>query len=185
MSHPDEINETPASESRRWLLAGVVGVAAAGVGAGMAWQRFQPHDREPENFWALSFPAPEEGGQNLSLASMRGRPLLVNFWATWCPPCVEELPLLNRFYRENKANGWQIVALAVDKAESVRRFLARSPLDFPVGMAGMEGTELARSLGNEAGGLPYTVVFGRDGRVTERKIGQLQDADLQSWRARV
>lgn len=185
MSLSHEADATPSNERRRWLLAGVVGMAAAGVGAGVAWQRFQPHDREPENFWGLTFPTPEEGATPLSLASLRGRPLLVNFWATWCPPCVEELPLLNRFYRENKANGWQMVALAVDKAESVRRFLARMPLDFPVGMAGLEGTELARSLGNEAGGLPFTVVFGRNGRVTGRKIGQLQDADLQSWRAKV
>lgn len=185
MRPSSENSAAPTSERRRWLLAGAVGVAAAGVGAGVAWQRFQPHDREPDNFWDLSFPAPDEGAVPVSLASMRGRPLLVNFWATWCPPCVEELPLLNRFYRENSANGWQMVALAVDKSEAVRRFLTRLPLDFPVGMAGMEGIELARSLGNEAGGLPFTVVFGRDGRVTERKIGQVQESDLQSWRARV
>lgn len=185
MSNSPTQNSAPSVERRRWLLAGAVGVAAAGVGAGVAWQRFQPHDRQPDNFWGLSFPTPDEDAEPLALESMRGRPLLVNFWATWCPPCVEELPMLNRFYRENRGNGWQMVALAVDKVESVRRFLARSPLDFPVGMAGMEGTELARSLGNDAGGLPFTVVFGRDGRATERKIGQLQESDLAAWRARI
>lgn len=77
-----------------------------------------------------------------------------------------------------------MIGLAVDKADSVKRFLARLPLDFPVGMAGMEGTELARSLGNSAGGLPYTVVFGPHGRVAERKIGQVQEADLQAWRSK-
>jgi len=177
--------DTPSDDRRRWLLAGAVGLVAAGVGAGVAWQRFRPHDVQPDNFWSLSFPTPEEGGQMLALAPLRGRPLLVNFWATWCPPCVEELPLLNSFYAQNKANGWQMVALAVDKADSVRRFLTRMPLDIPVGMAGMEGSDLARSLGNEAGGLPFTVVFGPNGRVLERKIGQVQESDLQAWRSRV
>src|SRR5690606_26992428 len=137
----------------------------------------------PDNFWSLSFPPPD-GGAPLLLEAFKGRPLLVNFWATWCPPCVEELPLLNRFYGENKDKGWQLIGLAVDKTDPVKRFLSRLPLDFPVGMAGMQGTELARSLGNAAGGLPYTVVFGPNGRVAERKIGQMQEADLQAWRSK-
>lgn len=181
----EQVNDVAAGERRRWLLAGAVGSVAAIVGGVVAWQRFQPHDVQPANFWNLSFPTPVEGAEPLSLAAMRGRPLLVNFWATWCPPCVEELPLLNDFYRQNSANGWQLLALAVDKPDAVRRFLTRTPLDFPVGMAGMEGTDLARSLGNQAGGLPFTVVFDADGRVAQRKIGQVQSADLQAWHQRI
>lgn len=183
MNDSPVMNTPPSSDRRRWLMAGAVGMVAAAAGAGIAWQRFEPHAQEPDNFWSLSFPPPGDGAP-LLLEGFRGRPLLVNFWATWCPPCVEELPLLNRFYGENKDKGWQVIGLAVDKADSVKRFLARLPLDFPVGMAGMEGTELARSLGNSAGGLPYTVVFGPHGRVAERKIGQVQEADLQAWRSK-
>ena len=183
MSASIDTKETPASGRRRLLMAGAVGVVAAAAGAGIAWQRFEPHAEEPDNFWSLSFSPPEEGAP-LLLSAFRGRPLLVNFWATWCPPCVEELPLLNRFYGENKDKGWQLIGLAVDKPDAVKRFLARMPLDFPIGMAGMEGTELARSLGNASGGLPYTVVFGASGRVVERKIGQLQEADLKAWRSK-
>ena len=117
------------------------------------------------------------------MAPLRGRPLLVNFWATWCPPCVEELPLLSAFYTENKANGLQLVGLAIDKAEPVSRFLARSPVSFPVALAGMEGVELTRELGNAAGGLPFSVLFDAGGRLRERKIGQLHEADLTVWRA--
>ena len=117
------------------------------------------------------------------MAPLRGRPLLVNFWATWCPPCVEELPLLSAFYTENKANGLQLVGLAIDKAEPVSRFLARSPVSFPVALAGMEGVELTRELGNAAGGLPFSVLFDAGGRLRERKLGQLHEADLTAWRA--
>ncbi len=115
------------------------------------------------------------------MQSFQGRPLLVNFWATWCAPCVEELPLINDFYRQNKANGWQVIGLAVDKLASVQTFLQKMPLDFPVGMAGLGGTELSRALGNLVGGLPFSVVLGGDGSLMQRKMGRLTPADLSAW----
>ena len=115
------------------------------------------------------------------MGAFAGKPLLLNFWATWCPPCVDELPMLNTFNRENKANGWQVVGLAIDQPSSVRKFLARLPLDFPVGLAGLGGSELGRSLGNLTGGLPFTVVFSGDGRVAHRKMGQVTPEDLKTW----
>ncbi|EWS62770.1 Cytochrome c biogenesis protein TlpA [Hydrogenophaga sp. T4] len=108
-------------------------------------------DAEAE-FWASRFEDPD--GQPLALERFRGQPLLVNFWATWCPPCVEELPMLNAFYREHQARGWQVVGLAVDQLPAVRSFLQKLPLAFPVGMVGFAGTELSRVLGNPGGGLP-------------------------------
>ena len=115
------------------------------------------------------------------MQSFRGRPLLLNFWATWCPPCVEELPLINAFYQQNKANGWQVLGLAVDKLASVQAFLQKMPLDFPVGMAGLAGADLGRGLGNLAGGLPFSVVVGGNGQVLQRKMGRLSASDLDAW----
>ncbi len=120
-------------------------------------------------------------GGRVAMEAFRGRPLLVNFWATWCAPCVEELPLINDFYRQNKANGWQVLALAVDRLASVQSFLQKMPLDFPVGMAGASGTELGRGLGNLAGGLPFSVVLSTDGMVVQRKLGRLTPDDLAAW----
>ena len=120
-------------------------------------------------------------GPNLRLQEQRGQVVLINFWATWCPPCVEELPMLNAFYREQAANGWQVVGLAIDQPSAVRKFLQRVPLEFPVGLAGLGGTDLGRSLGNLTGGLPFTVVMGAEGRVLHRKMGQVTPQDLQLW----
>ena len=76
-----------------------------------------------------------------------------------------------------------MVALAIDQPSSVRKFLTKLPLEFPVGLAGMQGTDLGRSLGNLTGGLPFTVVLGGEGRVLHRKMGQVTAQDLQQWAA--
>ena len=178
--------ETPAApvttSSRRSWLVGLAASIAALAGAGLAWRQYQPHEVSPgldDALWQMTFTTPE--GQILRMADLRGKPIILNFWATWCPPCIEELPLLNSFFRENKVKGWQVLGLAVDQLEPVKRFLAKSPLDFPVGMSGMPGLELSKSLGNLSGGLPFTVVFGPSGQVAHRKIGKITSRDLQAW----
>jgi thiol-disulfide isomerase/thioredoxin len=166
---------------RRAWMAGV-GVCAAAAGAGLAWWRLKPGPSlsgAEAAFWGSAFPGVK--GDSLSMAAFRGRPLLLNFWATWCPPCVEELPLINRFHRDQVARGWQVLGLAVDRAEPVQQFLNRLPLDFPVGLAGLAGTELSRSLGNPSGALPFSVVFGADGQILHRKLGKLSAEDLAQW----
>ena len=173
----------PAPTSRRrWLYGAVAGAAALG-GAGLAGWRLRPparRDGVEAAVWGMAFDTPT-GGAPLAMKALQGRPVLLNFWATWCPPCVEELPMLNAFYRENASKGWQVVGLAIDQPSSVRKFLDRLPLDFPVGLAGLGGTELGRSLGNLTGGLPFTVVLGQGGKVLHRKMGQVTAQDLQLW----
>ncbi len=167
---------------RRWLYGAAAAVVAAG-GAGwaaLAWRQGQISAAEvPAGLWQQSFPTPEGGV--LDLQALRGQPLVLNFWATWCPPCVAELPLLSSFSRENAANGWQVLGIAVDQAAAVRAFLDRVPVAFPVALAPQGGIALSRSLGNLAGGLPFTVVFGADGQVRHRKMGQITPQNLKDW----
>lgn len=173
----------PPARSRRWWLAGV-SAAALAAGAGVAWWRQRSAgatDAAVDRFWALNFNSPQ--GAPLAMASFKGRPLLLNFWATWCPPCVEEMPLLDRFFRQHQPRGWQVLGLAVDQPSAVRNWLQKTPVAFPIGMAGLEGTDLARSLGNLTGGLPFTVVLGPDGQVRQRRMGRVSEADLQAWSA--
>lgn len=188
---------------RNLALAGVA--AAAGLaGVGVAWVRIRPHDVAPplagvgvghsgsgvvaaapgedavEAFWRSGFDTPE--GKTLLMSSLRGKPLLVNFWATWCPPCIEELPLLDGFYQANKDKGWQVLGLAVDQPSAVRKWLQAKPLSFPVGMAGFGGTELSKSFGNASGALPFSVVFSATGALLQRKTGKVSPDDLAAWR---
>ena len=168
---------------RRGFLYAAVAAAAALAGAGLAWRRRSPdigHDEAATALWPLSFESPV--GPKLEMRSLRGRPLLLNFWATWCPPCVEEMPMLDAFFRENSDKSWQVVGLAIDQPSAVRAFLARTPVSYPVGLAGLGGSELSKQLGNLAGGLPFSVVIGSSGEVLQRKIGRISTAELAQWR---
>lgn len=178
------MTETPpprhlSAPRRRWLLGGA---ATAGLAAG-AWFGLTRGTASPPpahaRFWGLSFDQP--GGGTLALNALRGRPLLVNFWATWCAPCVREMPQIDRFYQEFKANGWQVLGLAIDGPTPVREFLGRIPVGFPIGLAGLEGTTLVKDLGNEQGGLPFTVVFDADGRLVRQKMGETSYEELADW----
>ncbi|MFZ4623401.1 MAG: TlpA family protein disulfide reductase [Rhodoferax sp.] len=172
-----------ADMSRRGWLALAGGVALAAVGAGLAWRKSSQQSRElsavEAALWRQTFS--QVDGQILNMAGFMGRPLVLNFWATWCPPCVEELPLLNAFFLKNRAKDWQVLGLAVDQAMPVKRFLERSPLSFPVALAGFPGVELSRSLGNLTGALPFSVVLGAGGAVQHRKMGKVTPADLDAW----
>ncbi len=175
---------TPASvwHRRRWLGSALAGAAVLG-GTGLAWWRANHPDKRSEtinpDFWMLDFPTPD--GTSLRMRTLRGKPLLLNFWATWCPPCVEELPLLSRFHEANSAKGWQVLGLAIDKSDPVQRFLEQTPVTFPIALAGLPGIEISRSLGNLAGGLPFSVVLGSDDSVRHRKIGQITPDELGIW----
>jgi thiol-disulfide isomerase/thioredoxin len=165
---------------RQIALLGVLGVAAAG--GGMAWSLRRASSEFAEGeaaVWDLGFERPEGG--TLALAALRGRPLLLNFWATWCAPCVKEMPMLDRFFRDKQASGWSVVGLAVDQAEPVRQFLAHLPVSFPIGLAGTEGVDLSARLGNTQGGLPFTVAFDRSGKAVGRRVGALAPTHLERW----
>jgi thiol-disulfide isomerase/thioredoxin len=185
MTSEDQNSPSPSSAGRRGLLVGAA-VAAAAAGAGLAWWRSggdaaKPTAAGPEAaLWSQSFETP--AGTPLALQSLRGKPLLVNFWATWCPPCIEELPLLDAFFQENKANSFQVLGLAIDQPSAVKRFLEKMPLSFPVALAGLGGTELGKSLGNLTGALPFTVVLGASGAVLHRKMGKVSPEELAAWR---
>ncbi|HEX5805552.1 MAG TPA: TlpA disulfide reductase family protein [Macromonas sp.] len=170
---------------RQWVTAAVAGLAGL-AGAGWGWWRLQPGaertgvpDPSVRAIWEREWLDPH--GQPVRLPVVGRGPVLLNFWATWCPPCVEELPLLNGFSQQQRGKGWQVVGMAVDQPSSVRAFLGRAPLDFPVVMAGLEGTELSRLLGNTTGGLPFSVLIDPAGRIAQRQLGRLHAEDLSRW----
>ena len=171
--------------SRRAWLAGV-GVAAAAAGVYWYGRGAAPGDAAADgdaiDLWSQRFERPEGG--ELVMATLRGKPLFINFWATWCPPCVKELPEIDRFARSH-AQQLQVVGLAIDTLGPVQEFLKKLPLGFPVGLAGASGSELARALGNRGGALPFTVLLDASGSVAQRKLGQTQYDELVSWARRL
>ena len=164
---------------RQHLTLAGAGLAAALAGAGWALWGRPADDPAVAELWSLRFDRPEGG--ELALAPLRGQALVINFWATWCPPCIKELPEFDRLHRTEARRGVQVLGLAVDGPTAVRQFLARQPVSFAVGLAGFEGTDLSRRLGNTAGGLPFTVVIGRDGRLRHRKLGPTDFDELSRW----
>lgn len=168
---------------RRWLMGSAALGAAVLVVAGKRWWKDHEAQDAPQDFWLARFPRPEGG--ELSMEAFRGRPLLVNFWATWCPPCVRELPLLSEFARSQGAQGLPCVALAIDAVAQVQAFIRQTPIGVPVGVAGTARLDLVRQLGNAQGGLPFTVLLDARGQQIRHKLGEITRNELDAWAALV
>ena len=174
---------------RQTLAFGAIAAVAAAAGMGVGVWR-QPGSgtgaaqeaalKLPPNFWQMRFAKPDGG--DLAMADFRGQPLLINFWATWCPPCVRELPAIDGFALDQaQAGGVRVLGLAVDGAEPVKAFVKNAGLRLPVAVAGLEGSELSRQLGNPQGGLPFTVLLSADGRIVQSRLGETNLAELNQW----
>ena len=118
-------------------------------------------------------------GQTGSLERWQGQVLIVNFWASWCPPCLEEIPGLVRIHREWVGKGVQVVGIAVDSADNARVAAAQLDVSYPVLIAGMEVIDLTRRLGNRPGALPYTLILDRNRKVIATHLGIISEAELR------
>jgi len=174
--------EKPQGQARPAFLVGlvilVISLLALAAGLGASWlDRQAAPTAEPavQTLWGQQWPGPD--GQPKSLQTLRGQITVVNFWATWCAPCVEEMPALSALYQQiQQASGAprprvEFIGVAIDRADQVAEFARRSPVSYPLVVAGAAGSELGRALGNEAGALPFTAVIDSNGRVVERTLG--------------
>lgn len=124
----------------------------------------------PDPFFGYSFPGLDGG--DVALSSLSGKPVLANFWASWCPPCVREMPDLDALHRQYPDVAF--VGLAVDTKANVQRFVQKVHVSYPLLLTGTQGIGLMRDLGNKSGGLPFTVLFGRDGRIDQVVLGEVE-----------
>ena len=157
------------------LVIGIIAIAFAGAGAWYSNHRSTPSAAEPAAVSALfaqSFP--DISNTSRALAQWRGKPLLVNFWATWCAPCVQEMPELSALQTEIGNTSIRIVGIGIDSASNIREFAKKIPVTYPLLIGGMDASELSRQLGNQAGGLPFTVLIDADGRIRKTYLGRLK-----------
>jgi thiol-disulfide isomerase/thioredoxin len=165
---------------REALLLGLAGMAAAAAGFLVGPALLQPgRDTDDQRLQSASFPDLENKTRRLS--EWRGKILVCNFWATWCAPCREEIPILIGAGDKYGPSGVQIVGIAIDNAAKVRQFSASLHISYPVLLAGADGLDLMRQIGNSSGGLPYTVIAGRQGALVHRKLGALKAGELDDY----
>ena len=125
---------------------------------------------------------PALDGATVELPAARaGKPILVNLWASWCGPCIQEMPELDRFAASQGANGTQVVGIALDDAAAVQAFLKRVPVRYTILLDEAGPRDAGVQLGNPKGVLPYTVLISADGRLIRQKIGPFQHGEIDNW----
>ena len=124
-----------------------------------------------------------DGGEAAVPDATVGRPILVNVWASWCAPCIEEMPELQRYHAEQGDNGVQVVGIALDDRQAVEAFLQRIPVDYAILLDAPGPADAGVRLGNPAGVLPYTALLDGDGRLVRQKIGPFAHGEIDAWAA--
>lgn len=163
---------------RSYLLIIVVALIAAGAGMYVSHQRTVPQTPEARavaNLFAQNMP--DVAGRSQSLSQWKGKPLIINFWATWCSPCVEEMPELAALQAE--VAPVQIIGIGVDSQQNIAQFAEKFHIYYPLYVAGTGVTDLLRQFGNQAGGLPFTILVGLDGKLKKVYLGRLNFDELR------
>jgi len=160
------------------LWAVLIGLGAAMLGFGVA--RFVNVLSVAAPAATTDFALRDLAGKTHSLADWRGKVVLLNFWATWCPPCRREIPLFIDLQRQYEQQGLQIVGISLDSPEAVARYWQEMRINYPLLIADETSYELMAAYGNRQGGLPYSVLIGADGKVADVKIGAYHREELEA-----
>ncbi len=170
------------TERRR--IAWIVGVAALALAGGIGLQLWRlgllggpPAAVAGE--WVMESQFNDLKGQSQALSQWRGKVVVVNWWATWCAPCREEMPIFVEMQAKYRDRGLIFIGLAVDQKAKVESFAREFGINYPLLLADVASIDLARKIGNAAGGMPYTVVIDRQGRVAFTHLGAVRQPDFE------
>jgi len=165
---------------RQWIMISGISVLAllAGVFSSQ-WisQTGLASDPSIKAFFANSWQTPD--GKSANSENWRQKVLIVNFWASWCPPCVEEMPTLDKIAQEYAPKNVLIVGIGIDSPSNIREFLLKTPVSYPIVIGGLEGSNLAKQMGNAQGALPYTVIINSKGKAIFTKLGKISEEELR------
>lgn len=169
----------------RLALIAVVLTVAAGSGFFLQRQPAAPAAAAPqlvptalERLMALSLD--DSGGKPQAFRQWQGKVLVVNFWATWCAPCREEMPAFSRLQAKLGAKGVQFVGIGIDSPGAIKEYAFQTPMGYPLLVGGPDGLDLMRDLGNGQGALPYTLVIDRKGRPSFSHLGKVTENQLEN-----
>ena len=162
----------------RWILGASVAATALLAGYFTSIWLHEPAPAQEAAHVLLAATLPDLRGERQAMAQWKGNVLVVNFWATWCPPCLKEIPEFIRMQAALRDRRVQFVGIAIDDPHKVADFAAKMGINYPVLMAETEGISLARAAGNRLGGLPFTVVIDRQGKTARIELGTLDEAKL-------
>ncbi len=172
--------------AQRLLIYVVAAVAAASAGIALRYNEQARQMAEAQALVArgtVGAPAPELrlpdlAGRMHTLDAYRGRVVLVNFWATWCPPCLREIPSFEKIRQRYLGRGFEVLGVAVDDTDAVRRFVREHGVTYPQLLAGARGTALMARFGNRHGALPYSLLVDQQGIVRLAHAGELRPETL-------
>lgn len=158
-------------------IAPLLIVAALALGGGFALQRYLLGRQQPPALAPEISLATLDGG-TASLTALRGKLVLVNFWATWCAPCLKEIPLLVQMQDRYGPHGLQILGPAMDEPDSIKAMLPRLKIQYPILIGEAEIPKAMDALGDTMGALPFSVLISADGYVIDRKHGEFDAEEL-------
>jgi thiol-disulfide isomerase/thioredoxin len=127
-------------------------------------------------FFANPWQSPD--GKPVDASKWQGKILVVNFWASWCPPCVEEMPTLSQLQQAYLQQNVLFVGIGIDSPSNIREFLQKTPVSYPIVIGGLEGSNISKQMGNTQGALPFTIIINSKGKATYSKLGKINEDEL-------
>jgi len=166
--------------AKLWLMAGLA--MLTGVLASLYFNTGEIETKQDQNA-AISLDQInllDLDGNKQSLSQWQGKVLLVNFWATWCPPCREEIPVFLSLRNKFASVGFEVVGISIDDANKVKQYRDSMRIDYPLLDGEEKGMSIMMALGNPSGGLPFSILYDRSGNVVHSKSGPYEQQELQS-----
>jgi thiol-disulfide isomerase/thioredoxin len=166
---------------RQWMS--IIGISLLALLAGVLTSQWiyktgLASDPAIKAFFANPWQTPD--GKSVNTEQWRGKVLVVNFWASWCPPCVEEMPTLDKLNAEFSSKNVLFVGIGIDSPSNIREFLKNTPVSYPIVIGGLEGSNLSKQMGNSQGALPYTIIINSNGKASSSKLGKISEDELRS-----